>query len=219
MWSALVANELIGSRLAHVLARLRIDVPFNRSTSFAVDILFFDWLAIPLTRAAAKVKGLTPNMVTGLSAAIGLGAGGLFSQQQFLWGSLAMYLSMLLDCVDGDLARLTGTTSEFGAKLDATADTLKKAVALIALTWVTDWPVVLVVVLIVAHYVLLRALPSGPTATHREARAANYSLEPVPEPYDLMVVLLWLGPLIHFEVVLTGVVLVQLVLGFARRRP
>ncbi|RJL30512.1 CDP-alcohol phosphatidyltransferase family protein [Bailinhaonella thermotolerans] len=80
--------------------------------------------------------GLTPNAVTGISvglavlAAVWFGAG---TRAGLIAGAVLVYLSFVLDCVDGQLARYTRRFSPMGAWLDATFDRVKEYVAYVGL--------------------------------------------------------------------------------------
>jgi archaetidylinositol phosphate synthase len=77
-----------------------------------------------------------PNHLTALSLAIGLlgavsyAGGGPFSMGI---GALLYMLSMFADHMDGELARSTGKTSEFGRKFDRAADLIVKSVVFSAM--------------------------------------------------------------------------------------
>lgn len=69
--------------------------------------------------------GLSPNAVTGVSILLGLVAAAAFAVGNYpaaLVGALLLQLSAIVDCSDGDVARLTFSESEFGAKLDIMGD-------------------------------------------------------------------------------------------------
>ncbi|EQB03257.1 CDP-alcohol phosphatidyltransferase family protein [Sphingobium baderi] len=74
-------------------------------------------LALWLTRLAASV-GMTPNMVTAIGAALCVLATYLFSQGLYWSGMLAGFVFMVLDTVDGKLARCTITSSKWGNVFD-----------------------------------------------------------------------------------------------------
>jgi len=74
-------------------------------------------LAFHLTRGAAKV-GLTPNMVTGIGAAFCVAAFFAFWQAHYWLGIALGFVFMVLDTVDGKLARCTITSSKIGDVLD-----------------------------------------------------------------------------------------------------
>jgi phosphatidylglycerophosphate synthase len=73
--------------------------------------------AFYLTRGAAQV-GLSPNAVTGIGAVLMLLAFWLFWNGHYWAGVLSGFIFMVLDTVDGKLARCTGTSSQWGNVLD-----------------------------------------------------------------------------------------------------
>ncbi len=74
-------------------------------------------LAFHLTRLAAALK-MTPNMVTGIGAILCVLATILFYQGAFWQGVAAGFGFMVLDTVDGKLARCTITSSKWGNVFD-----------------------------------------------------------------------------------------------------
>jgi phosphatidylglycerophosphate synthase len=90
-----------------------------------------------LTWAAVKI-GATPNQVTIASFAIGLYAAFLFAQGDFwsiLLGAVLLQVSIIVDCVDGELARYTRKFSELGAWLDAITDRVKEYAVFLGLAY------------------------------------------------------------------------------------
>lgn len=73
--------------------------------------------AFYLTRWAARA-GLSPNFVTSLGAALCLLAFFLFWNGQYWPGVLCGFIFMILDTVDGKLARSTGASSKWGNLFD-----------------------------------------------------------------------------------------------------
>ena len=73
--------------------------------------------AFYLTRWAARA-GLSPNFVTFLGAMLCLCAFFLFWNGQYWWGVLSGFVFMVLDTVDGKLARSTGSSSKWGNVFD-----------------------------------------------------------------------------------------------------
>ncbi len=76
------------------------------------------------TRLFLKL-GWTPNAITGLSMFVGLIAAGFFmpgSWEMALIGAMLFQLSVIIDCCDGEVARLTFSESKFGQELDIWAD-------------------------------------------------------------------------------------------------
>ncbi|MDR0743609.1 MAG: CDP-alcohol phosphatidyltransferase family protein [Tannerella sp.] len=85
------------------------------------------WFYRPVGFCIAKIlrnTGITPNMITLLSIFVGAAAGPLFYQHDrlLIWlGIISLIIANILDCVDGQLARLTGIKSEIGRLLDGIA--------------------------------------------------------------------------------------------------
>ena len=72
---------------------------------------------------------VTPNMMTGIGLAFGLGAALLFSLGEWSWAGVLFVLAVFWDHTDGELARLTGQTSRFGHYFDHTVAFLNYACA------------------------------------------------------------------------------------------
>jgi phosphatidylglycerophosphate synthase len=84
----------------------------------------------------AERTGLTPNQVTLISFAIGLIAAGFLAVGGRGWsvaGAVLLQVCLVVDCVDGELARYRRRFSRFGAWLDATTDRVKEFAAVAAL--------------------------------------------------------------------------------------
>jgi phosphatidylglycerophosphate synthase len=85
------------------------------------------WFYRPVGFRIAKMlsnTGITPNMITIISIFIGAAAGPLFycsDRRLILLGIISLIIANILDCVDGQLARLTGIKSETGRILDGFA--------------------------------------------------------------------------------------------------
>lgn len=86
----------------------------------------------PAARAFARL-GLTPNQVTLLSLSFGLVAGVLYGLGHAYPGAAALFISALLDFVDGGVARMQGRSSRFGAAIDWIADKYVDGIALIGI--------------------------------------------------------------------------------------
>ncbi|MDR1336484.1 MAG: CDP-alcohol phosphatidyltransferase family protein [Tannerella sp.] len=92
-------------------------------TENTLDLYFYRPLGYRLACALWDTK-ITPNMVTVLSIFVGAGSGYLFYFGDWTYslaGILLLMLANTLDCVDGQLARLTGRKSEIGRILDGVA--------------------------------------------------------------------------------------------------
>lgn len=95
----------------------------------------------PLSRLVMPVAtrlGVTPNQVTLASFLVGLAAAAGFATGEhalLLTGAVLLQLSLVLDCVDGDVARYQRSGSATGAWLDATTDRLKEFACYGGLAW------------------------------------------------------------------------------------
>lgn len=102
------------------------------------DLRFNNWVCRPPAAVLVYLlrrTPVTPNQVTFLSLLVSLLSGAallLWPTAAGLWLAAGLiYLAFVLDCVDGQLARITGKSSAVGAYLDFLADEIK-AVTLIA---------------------------------------------------------------------------------------
>ncbi|NKB80431.1 MAG: hypothetical protein GKS05_00755 [Nitrospirales bacterium] len=90
-----------------------------------------------LTRLFIRFR-FTPNMITMLSLMIGLGSAGCFgwgSYQMGLLGALLFQLSVIVDCCDGEVARITFSESSFGQELDIMADNIVHIAIFAGIAW------------------------------------------------------------------------------------
>jgi CDP-diacylglycerol---glycerol-3-phosphate 3-phosphatidyltransferase len=80
--------------------------------------------------------GITADVITvlGTLGAIG-GALGLIATGHLFWGAVTVTLFVLLDMLDGALARARGGGSRYGAVLDSTGDRAADAAVFGALVW------------------------------------------------------------------------------------
>jgi phosphatidylglycerophosphate synthase len=77
-----------------------------------------------LTRGFLRL-GWSPNTITMVSMVVGLVAAAMFvpgSWELAILGALILQLSVIIDCCDGEVARLTFSESKFGQELDIWAD-------------------------------------------------------------------------------------------------
>lgn len=89
----------------------------------------------PLAVRLARI-GVTPDMVT-ITGTVGavVASVALIATGHLFWGAFAVTLFVLLDMLDGALARLRGGGSLFGAVLDSTGDRAADAAIFGALVW------------------------------------------------------------------------------------
>lgn len=90
----------------------------SSAASVAIDQRIAKWAARPLARLS-----IHPNVVTGISIPIGLSAGWLLAQGDWLIhvGAAIFAVAVWMDHLDGEVARQTGQTSTFGHYFDHAA--------------------------------------------------------------------------------------------------
>jgi CDP-diacylglycerol--glycerol-3-phosphate 3-phosphatidyltransferase len=81
-------------------------------------------------------SGVTPDAIT-ITGTVGAvaGAAGLIATGHLFWGAFTVTVFVLLDMLDGALARARGGGSVFGAVLDSTGDRAADAAIFGALIW------------------------------------------------------------------------------------
>ena len=92
-------------------------------TENVVDRIFYRPIGFQIARLL-RGTGITPNMVTVVSIFVGAAAGLMFyypDLRHAIYGILFLVCANILDCVDGQLARLTGIKSKIGRILDGFA--------------------------------------------------------------------------------------------------
>lgn len=88
-----------------------------------IDRIFYRPIGFRIARGL-KHTGITPNMITIISIFVGAAAGFFFYFSDIVHniiGILFLVCANILDCVDGQLARLTGIKSKIGRILDGFA--------------------------------------------------------------------------------------------------
>jgi len=97
-------------------------------------------IAAHLVRALAKTP-ITPNQVTALSGLVGVAAGVVIGTAPLGMslrvpiGGCLLFVSLLLDCADGQLARLKGQSSMMGRALDGYVDVVPTAAVFVGFAW------------------------------------------------------------------------------------
>ena len=74
-------------------------------------------------------RGWTPNQITVTSLILALLVAGFFATGWWplmIVGAIGVQVSIIIDCADGEVARYTGVSSQFGAWLDAATDRIKE---------------------------------------------------------------------------------------------
>lgn len=130
-----LVRESVASELESLnLGQLRLKMA-NRANDGFYSVFFLRKFSKLLTWLAVRVKA-TPNQVTLISFAIGLYSAFCFTQGSFsqtLLGAVLLQISIIVDCVDGELARYTRKFSKLGAWLDAVTDRVKEYMVFLGL--------------------------------------------------------------------------------------
>lgn len=92
-------------------------------TENKIDRIFYRPIGFRIARML-RGTGITPNMITVISIFVGAAVGFMFYHDNLTYnicGILLLVFANILDCVDGQLARLTGIKSAIGRILDGFA--------------------------------------------------------------------------------------------------
>jgi len=134
-------DEAVRAEATRGLAKINIPMlrlkMANRANDGFFSVFFLRRVSKLLTWAAVKF-GATPNQVTIASFAIGLYAAFLFAQGDtwsLIGGAILLQVSIIVDCVDGEIARYTRKFSELGAWLDAITDRVKEYAVFLGLAY------------------------------------------------------------------------------------
>ena len=101
---------------------------------FRYPITRYVYRPVSLRAAALLARTpITPVQVTWLGGALTVGGGVAFGFDAYILGGVLILLGVITDCVDGDLARLTGRTSRAGAFLDSVLDRWTDAALILGL--------------------------------------------------------------------------------------
>jgi phosphatidylglycerophosphate synthase len=128
------ADAAIGGLAEVDEAEARLDAAIKTGDGFFATYCVSSW-SRHVVRLAARL-GLTPNAVTGMSVGLAAIAAIWFSDGHrtgLVVGAAALYLSFVLDCVDGQLARYTRRFSPLGGWLDAICDRAKEYMVYVGL--------------------------------------------------------------------------------------
>lgn len=100
---------------------------------------FLSWLA---------GSDVTPNQITCIGLVLVLANCGCYLLwRNTFWLGVGLSLSFTFDSLDGVIARRQGTTSKFGAYLDAVVDRYQEIATYLVIAWVNDyWAVVFFVI-------------------------------------------------------------------------
>jgi len=102
---------------------------------------------------------ITPNQVTYLSVLVGFASGYSFSQGNWetsIVGGILLELTLILDCVDGQLARTKNMASDWGRLIDGIAGYF--AYLAVVLGIIFGYPDFQIALIIIAVFTILRAI-------------------------------------------------------------
>lgn len=94
----------------------------NKAIDAWWTVLLIDPVAVPLTRALRPIRWCTPTRVTLVAHGLGLVCASLFAAGWLVAAAILFEVRFVLDCVDGKLARLRGTSSNVGRFADYVGD-------------------------------------------------------------------------------------------------
>lgn len=111
-----------------------------RAASKPVDswstVLFIDPIAQRIVWLLANFTSIRPNTITVLFLILTLGAAALYwqgSRASVIAGAIIFLIAFVLDCVDGKLARLKGSPTKLGERLDHLGDFIPSLLCIAAL--------------------------------------------------------------------------------------
>ena len=95
-------------------------------------------ISIPIAKRIS-LYNIDPNIITVIGFIFGIFAAIMISQSYLVEGLILIILSQIIDVVDGDLARITKSTSESGRFLDSLLDRIVDSAIILGLTMI-DYP-------------------------------------------------------------------------------
>jgi phosphatidylglycerophosphate synthase len=105
----------------------KLIIPQRRSKEYIMIKYYADPIARVIVRISYQLK-IHPNLLTLVSLLSGILAAGCFLRGRSIDGALLVQVHLIFDLADGNLARLTGQVTEFGAKLDKICDQTVRAI-------------------------------------------------------------------------------------------
>ena len=97
-------------------------------------------LAILLNWFVVDIRWITPNLLTSISFIVALLASALIlaeTRQAFIGAAILINASLVLDCMDGQMAKYRGVSSRFGSYFDKVTDQIKIFVWFGAISYVS----------------------------------------------------------------------------------
>ncbi|MEU8265925.1 CDP-alcohol phosphatidyltransferase family protein [Sphaerisporangium sp. NPDC049002] len=88
-------------------------------------VFMVDPVACRVALFVANRTEITPNALTRFSLVLGMASAACFAANRLVLGAVLFYVSFMIDCVDGKIARLKGTGTPFGLWLDYVGDRIR----------------------------------------------------------------------------------------------
>ncbi|MGH2748840.1 MAG: CDP-alcohol phosphatidyltransferase family protein [Actinomycetota bacterium] len=110
--------------------------PGAKKRDYWWTVFFTDPIALPLVRLLARRKWFTPDQISVVALIMGLAVGPVFAlgtRTALVAGGVLFYVTFVVDCIDGKLARALEITSPRGAALDRISDGARRASASLGL--------------------------------------------------------------------------------------
>ena len=98
----------------------------KRQSDYMITLFITNEVSLFLTWILVKTR-VSPNQVTAASILFGLGCAICYAFGYFLVGSLFLFISHVLDCTDGNLARAKSLFSPIGKWFDMVGDRIAEA--------------------------------------------------------------------------------------------
>ena len=186
----------------------------RRESDYLITLLFTNEVSLLVTWGLLQTR-VTPNQVTVASLVCGIVCGLLFIKGWFATGALFLFLSHMLDCTDGNLARAKGVFSPVGRWLDFIGDKSADVVLFLCISihmyfvddkiWWIVLPLVEGLLLMLYYYIVDIGLSLG--ISNKKQQLTSLRLKKVHVKWGLM------EPVIYGFVILApiGLLKVQLV--------
>jgi len=94
----------------------------------------FVWAMAPFCKFLSGL-GVSPNALSLAGLSLSLITGLIYAQGSFFWAGAVLVLAGICDVLDGQMARLTGKISSFGAFLDSAIDRFSELFIFLGLAW------------------------------------------------------------------------------------
>lgn len=106
----------------------------KRQSDYIVTLFITNEVSLFLTWILVKTR-VSPNQVTAVSILFGFGCAICYAFGYFLVGSLFLFISHVLDCTDGNLARAKSLFSPIGKWFDMVGDRIAEAMIFIGISF------------------------------------------------------------------------------------